>query len=221
MTDPKTPENVVTTETASDGGNLQNEQINPAKQEDKQPILQNEEQNKTQEQTKTSYGKFKDPQELIKAYGELEREFTKKSQRLKELENSLRPFESEQEWKEATDKFFERTPSAVPLRKEIAREILFDPALRKDRDCFDKALVRVLAKNFKTPEQLMSDGQFLKDYVLASSEVKDAVISGYLADIASSQPPRTVGGGGNQCVAPARRPVTVEEAGRMFLKDYK
>ena len=34
----------------------------------------------------TNFGKFKDAAELLKAYENLEREFTKKSQRLKELQ---------------------------------------------------------------------------------------------------------------------------------------
>ena len=37
----------------------------------------------------TNFGKFKDAAELLKAYENLEREFTKKSQRLKELENRV------------------------------------------------------------------------------------------------------------------------------------
>ena len=36
-----------------------------------------------------SYGKFKDEQELLKAYQSLEKEFTKRNQKLKEYENLL------------------------------------------------------------------------------------------------------------------------------------
>ena len=210
----------------SDNGNIcsdaQNGQFSDTKCEDKtQDVQINADIDINVNEPKNIYGKFKDPQELIKAYGELEREFTKKSQKLKELEARVKPYESEEEWRQATDKFFQKTPTAVAFKREIADEILRDPSLRQDRNCFDKALVRVLAKKFRTPEQIMSDGQFLKEYVLSSDELKEAVVKNYLDSLKSAAPPRTLTGGGAQCVAPAKRPRTIEEAGIMFLRDNK
>lgn len=192
------------------------------KSDDKTPVKQKQTKNKDKRtQQESMCGKFKNPEELLKAYEELEKEFTKKSQRLKELEASLRPYESEEEWREAADKFFEKTPSAKALAKEIAGEIALDPTLKQGRDCFDKALVRVLAKVCKTPEQLMADGQFLKDYVLKSQEVREAVIDGYLQGIANALPPHTLSGGGQSLAAPTAKPHTVREAGSMLLRENK
>ena len=42
------------------------------------------------EQTTVSYGKFKDAMALLNAYNALESEFTKRCQRVKELENALK-----------------------------------------------------------------------------------------------------------------------------------
>ena len=178
---------------------------------------QNDENSERQEQR---YGKFKNPEELLHAYQELEKEFTRRSQKLRELENAnSEPFASEEEWRAAVDKFFEETPSAKPFARDIANEILSHPELKKDRNCLSVALTRTLANKFRTPEQLMSDGQFLKDYVLCSKEVKDAVIAEYLQGIRANEVPFVLSSGGMQCVTNPKGPRTIEEAGFMFLKD--
>ncbi len=171
---------------------------------------------------KQSFGKFKNPEELLKAYQELEKEFTKKSQKLAKLE-ALADSESQdfddESFKIAADKFFENTPSAKPFAKDIALKIIEKPYLKKDRNCLSVALMQVLIDKFRTPEQLMQDGQFLNDYVLSSSKVKDAIIGAYLKDIRNGQPPATLSGDGLQCVAPSKKIRSIEEAGRMFLKN--
>lgn len=171
---------------------------------------------------KQSFGKFKNPEELLKAYQELEKEFTKKSQKLSKLE-ALADGESQvfddESFKVAADKFFENTPSAKPFAKDIALKIIEKPDLKKDKNCLSVALMQVLIDKFRTPEQLMQDGQFLNDYVLSSSKVKDAIIGAYLKDIRDGQPPATLSGDGLQCVAPSKKIRSIEEAGRMFLKN--
>ena len=171
---------------------------------------------------KLSFGKFKNPEELLKAYQELEKEFTKKSQKLSKLE-ALADGESQvfddESFKVAADKFFENTPSAKPFAKDIALKIIEKPELKKDKNCLSVALMQVLIDKFRTPEQLMQDGQFLNDYVLSSSKVKDAIIGAYLKDIRDGQPPATLSGDGLQCVAPSKKIRSIEEAGRMFLKN--
>lgn len=208
----------------------QNTDFTDTEQEDKTDDVQENEKNedvakqdeKSENQTNQEIGKFKNPQELLRAYGQLEKEFTKKSQRLKELENEMRtPFKTEEDWKEAVDKFFERTPSAKPFAKEIAKVIMDNPDMKQDRNCLDVALTSVLVEKFKTPEELLSDGQFLNDYVLCSDTVKEAVIAGYLEEMRNGMPPTIMSRGGLQCVAPTRPPKTIEEAGAMFLKNNK
>ena len=171
---------------------------------------------------KQSFGKFKNPEELLKAYQELEKEFTKKSQKLSKLEaladGENQVFDDES-FKVAADKFFENTPSAKPFAKDIALKIIEKPELKKDKNCLSVALMQVLIDKFRTPEQLMQDGQFLNDYVLSSSKVKDAIIGAYLKDIRDGQPPATLSGDGLQCVAPSKKIRSIEEAGRMFLKN--
>lgn len=210
--------------------NEQNQEFIDIYEQDKTQDVQIEVQNEKdvkdekedKETTNREIGKFKNPEELLRAYGLLEKEFTKKSQRLKELENAMQtPFKKEEDWKEAVDKFFERTPSAKPFAKDIAKILIDNPDLRQDKNCLDVALVSVLSEKFKTPEQLLSDGQFLNDYVLCSDTVKQAVIEKYLGEMRKGMPPAIMSRGGLQCVAPDTKPKTIEEAGALFLKNNK
>lgn len=166
-------------------------------------------------------GKFKNPQELLRAYGELEKEFTRRSQKLKELEAAKQAGITDGDWKGTVDKFFKEIPSAKAFARDIATEIVNDPDLRNDANCLNLALMRVLLSKFRTPEQLMNDGQFLDEYVFGSERVKDAVIANYLDGVRRGEPPYTLHGGGLQCVAPQIKPKTVEEAGFLFLKNNK
>lgn len=183
---------------------------------------QKEEQPKEEQQEEHKYGKFKNPEELLKAYGELEKEFTRRSQKLKELESAREEaFKSEEDWRAAVDKFFEETPSAKAFSKDIANEIIAHPELKKDKNCLSVALTRTLVSKFRTPEQLLSDGQFLNEYVLKSQVVKDAVVAEYLRGVRDGEPPLVLGGGGKQFATSAKSPKTIEEAGFMFLKENK
>lgn len=182
---------------------------------DGENIGENQEQN---------FGKFKNPTELYKAYCELEKEFTRRSQRLKQMEGELvkeSAFESEEQWKNAVDKFFENTPSAKGFAREIAQTLIDEPELKRDKNCLSIALTRVLANSFRTPQELMSDGQFLDKYVLSSPVVRDKIISQYLDELRRGQPPVMLVDNGMQCVAPTIKPKSIEEAGIMFLKNNK
>lgn len=200
---------------------VHNAQINENSDDERDASESGREKKEKEEQKEQNLGKFKNPQELLRAYGELEKEFTRKSQRLKELESGANEnceF-SEEKWKEAADKFFQQTPSAKPFAREIASKIMEEPSLKNDKDCFNVALTKVLLDKFRTPEQLMQDGQFLNDYVLSSDKVKSAVIEEYLRTLRAGQPPKTLADDGLACVSLARKPKTVEEAGIMFLKN--
>lgn len=187
-------------------------------QDDKQDSTENEGENKEQKQ---NFGKFKNPSELYKAYRELEREFTKRSQKLKQLESEQGGFASEEQWREAVDKFFNETPSAKSFAKEIACKIMEEPQLKNDRNCLSVALTRVLLDKFKSPEELMQDGQFLEKYVFGSKDVKDRIVSEYLSSVRNGQPPIILVENGTQCVAPSLKPRTIQEAGMMFLKNNR
>ena len=180
----------------------------------------------TKEQAARPYGKFRDPDALYGAYLELEKEFTRKSQRLAEAERALSelraeqpaPEEGEEKLKRETEEFFSALPAACAHAADIANCLKEHPELMSEPDCLYKAFARYAAGALRTPEQLMADGQFLKDHVLTSTAVKAAVIGEYLGELRKGAPPAVLGSGGLSCVLPPRTPASIEEAGKLFLK---
>lgn len=68
-----------------------------------------------------AYGKFADAQALYSAYLELEAEFTRRSQRLKELESG-----NKAQTDDAPSRTGETSESAAPLTEEVRRAVIED-----------------------------------------------------------------------------------------------
>ena len=128
------------------------------------------------------------------------------------------PEEGEEKLKRETEEFFSALPAACAHAADIANCLKEHPELMREPDCLYKAFARYAAGALRTPEQLMADGQFLKDHVLTSTAVKAAVIGEYLGELRKGAPPAVLGSGGLSCVLPPRTPASIEEAGRLFLK---
>lgn len=113
--------------------------------------------------------------------------------------------------------------SANPERKTVCprnrKQNHARAVFEKGRKLFQRGSDAGLIDKFRTPEQLMQDGQFLNDYVLSSDVVKSKVIEQYLRSLKEGLPPKTLADDGLACVSPTRKPKTVEEAGIMFLKN--
>ncbi len=207
---------------------MQDEQTNDSKAQcdraennkELQQKVADDQQNTTKTE-KNSLGKFKNPDELFKAYRELEKEFTKKSQKLKQMEcEQSQDVTASSEFKTMVDKFFADMPSARPYAKDIANTILNNPELRQDKNCLNNALARVLISKIKSPIELLEDGEFLSQHILKSENVKNLVLDQYFDGLKQTNPPKTMLGGGQMSLSPKIQPKSISEAGEMFLK-YK
>lgn len=166
--------------------------------------------------------KFKSVEELEKAYNELEKEFTRRCQKLAKYEKEIgQSTETPGEWKAKVDKFFDETPDAKQFAREIAGEISKDASLRSRSDCLEVALTRVLLSRYRTPRDLATDEEFLKEHILGSDFVKKAVIDGYMKDLRAGKPPVLISKAGQNTVAPRNKPQSIQEAGRLFQQNNK
>lgn len=149
----------------------------------------------------TNFGKFKDAAELLKAYENLEREFTKKSQRLKELENS---FNRDNE---------ELSP----------RQILPTANPQKDSSVTDGVFVDNPAyadENYRL-KNLLSDRDFIEQYVLNNDELAKTVLKRYINALSQSDLPSTINSrNGCMSLTPPNRPKSIKEASRMAEKYF-
>ena len=183
--------------------------------EDNKTEIEGEEQSKPK--------KFKSVEELERAYESLEKEFTRRSQRLAKLEKEMKQdkVETDAEWKAKVDKFFSENPSAKPFAKQMSDQIIRDNTLRGRSDCLEIALTRVLLEAYRAPKDLATDEDFLKEHILGSDFVKKAVIEGYMKDLREGKPPVLISARGQNTVAPRSKPKTIEEAGKMFRQNNR
>lgn len=183
--------------------------------EDNKTEIEGEEQSKPK--------KFKSIEELERAYESLEKEFTRRSQRLAKLEKEMKQdkVETDAEWKAKVDKFFSENPSAKPFAKQMSDQIIRDNTLRMRSDCLETALTRVLLEAYRAPKDLATDEDFLKEHILGSDFVKKAVIEGYMKDLREGKPPVLISARGQNTVAPRSKPKTIEEAGKMFRQNNR
>ena len=160
-------------------------------------------------------GKFKDAESLLKAYNSLQTEFTKKSQRLSELENSKTEFTREEKINKAIKELEQSYNIARNFTQDIKQAV-------KDVDSADysqvvrEELIKNLEKNYKSANQYIEDEQFLKDYVYNNKAVRENIIRDYLANLTSTSPVRVVSNiSGSIPVSPPNMPTTIKEAGRL------
>lgn len=210
-------------------------------QEEMKEILE-ENGGQIQEQTGSQLGKFSSPESLLEAYNNLQREFTKKCQKLSEYEKQnvdnaivetshsdetkeIAPAFESKEWRSQVADFLRKNEHAREFSKEISSEILKDPNLQKSSNMLEIAWSRVLAKNYKTPEQIATDNNFLQNFVLNNEEVKKQVFSNYMQTLNNFNSPNLIGSGfrgGKSTIAISKnRPNSLDDAASLALKFFK
>lgn len=192
-----------------------------------------------------SIGKFESSEALLKAYNNLEAEFTRKSQQLKELTKSVDkpiaegdsllneksvstgteednlPLYERAEWSSRLDDFLKTNPAGKKYAREIASELVKDTALAKDKRCLEIALSRVLQQKLDNPVDILKDGKIM-EHVLSDEEIKNKIIKDYLESLSSVIPPKPIiMRGGEIAAVPPRKARTLEEAGLMAAELIK
>ena len=148
-----------------------------------QPELEEENENLIA-QSEGSLGKFKDAESLLKAYNNLQAEFTKKCQKLSALENEKnKTIFYEEDWNKRVANFLEKNPEAKKYSKEISEKILNSPELKSSENALELAWSSIAMKNYVEPEKLASDKTFLNSYIFNNEEIKKQVLESYLKEL--------------------------------------
>ena len=164
--------------------------------------------------SKHSLGKFKSIEELQKAYKSLEAEYTKRSQKLKEYENTS------VSWEDKVDKFLQNNPTASEYGEDIYQEIANDSNLINMDNCLEIAFSRALEKKIVPYDRLLQDSEFLDKYVYNNSAVKDKIIKDYLSSIKTTSPVKLMGSGGQFAISPENRPKSIKDCGELVEKMF-
>ena len=153
-------------------------------------------------------GKFKSPQALFDAYNSLQSEFTRRSQRIKELER-----ENEKLSKEKTvvsnDGNFTGLSDVTDGLESVAESQT--TKLNSDKDKVEDKLTAI-----KILEDYYTSNEYLKKAVIENQEIKDFIINGYLNSINTSKPTaKLITGNGQGVITPPLKPKTLAEAGEI------
>ena len=160
-------------------------------------------------------GKFKDAESLLKAYNSLQTEFTKKSQRLSELENSKTEFTREEKINKAIKELEQNHDIARAFSQEI-KSAIKDMELDDYRQIVQEELLKNLAKNYRSANEYVADEGFLQNFVYNNQAIRDNIVRDYLANLKSVTPVRVASNiSASIPVSPPNAPATIQEAGRM------
>ena len=160
-----------------------------------------------------SINKFKSVKALEEAYVNLEKEFTKKCQKVSELEKSVADnVTAPAKTKEQTEEeFFSQTPLAQKYRSEIAEYVSNNDV------SLENAYAKILEKIYKPNEELIHDENFINEYIMKDSKIKQKIIGEYLTDLMSNKktPLITETSGSNINILPKLKPTSIKEAGEI------
>ncbi len=172
--------------------------------------------------TTNDFGKFKDLKGLLNAYNALQSEFTRRCQRVKELErentqikekisneNSLY---SGSEWEEKA--FLETFPDAVSYLKSLKDIATISGDNSKGR--IGRAYLKKLQSDYDMNNDYYKSYEYVKNALESYPELKSEIIKNYLLEVESSKPTvKLMTGNAQATVSPASRPKNLAEAGEI------
>jgi hypothetical protein len=169
------------------------------------------------------FGKFSSAESLFEAYRQLEARFTKKCQRLSELEQyitadnaahapAVEPKENSDENPQPLDTRAAAPNAVCDITQAVPDTvvILQDAFAAGNADA--AAANAVAAENFG---DLANDEEFLNDYIYNNKIIKNKIISTFVKELSSVRTPKTISGGGNNIITPVHKPKTLGEAKQM------
>ncbi|MBO5910331.1 MAG: hypothetical protein J6Q15_02355 [Clostridia bacterium] len=160
-------------------------------------------------------GKFKDAESLLKAYNSLQTEFTKKSQRLSELENSNTEVTREEKINQAIKELEQNHNIAQQFSQDIKLAIK-DMESSDYKQIVQEELLKNLEKNYKSANDYILDEEFLNNYVYNNQAIRDNIIREYLTNLTNTSPVRVVSNISSSIpVSPPSMPATIKEAGKL------
>lgn len=200
--------------------------------QDKEKVTQNPEVSLPQENgqepssekgTSTPLGKFANEQELAKAYRALEAEFTRRSQRLRELEKTsdkgdksvLPKEEKSEDWEKKVNNLFTKYPIARTLSAEIEEYIKNNDEIIAQDDCLEYALINILSTTFAGKAEQEQEKSTVQD----QERVRKEIIAEYIASL-NTQAPKVMPRGGEIPTAPPLKATTIKEAGLLAEKIF-
>ncbi len=168
------------------------------------------------------FGKFKDAKTLLNAYNSLQAEFTRKSQKLSEIQKQLEE-----------NAFFSKSDSLENIltdetdlekyKKEVT-EILDNDSEISSLPNKNFVAVKIIKEAERKTAETLNNQDYIDKYLSSNKKVKDRIISEYLSTLNETQaPPKVITGNSSSIYfSPSLdMPKTLKDAGEILSKMLK
>ena len=163
-------------------------------------------------------GKFKDVNALLEAYENLEKEFTKKCQRLSELEKDKTQEENNlnQEIDTKLKAFLSDNGEATSYSEMLKEKVLNDDSLKKMDDPFSYVWAEMVFDRLKGSNN--SDENILTDYIMNNEKIKNMVIENYVNQLTENKSPIKISSSGKRVATSVvtQKPETLSDAKKVL-----
>ncbi len=136
--------------------------------------------------TENPIGKFKNAQALYDAYNNLQAEFTKKCQRLSELEKDKSLEQTQEKKDERLQAFLSSNSDAQNYKEE------FSSFLEKEQNAIgslDGAWAKFVLSKLSTNEDNYTSEQIVNKYIFQDENVRNKIIENYIKELNHNKPP--------------------------------
>ena len=165
-------------------------------------------------------GKFKSVEDLYDAYNNLQSEFTRKCQKLAELEKDKTQKDElsvETKLEDEFKVFLAENHEAAAFAEQIKNEVLQNEELKTSQKPFDKVWSKMIYEKFSLPNKAKEP--LVQNFVLNDEELKNLVIEKYVKELSQHKAPTLMTtSSGERVTKPALpKPDTFEQAKSIVL----
>lgn len=164
-------------------------------------------------------GKFKNVEDLMQAYDHLQAEFTRKCQRLSELEKKDKMSEENIEKKFENDfkTFLLNNQDAFAYAEEIKGRVEADESLKTQEGAFEKVWADMIYQKLSSPEREKDD--FVQNLVLKDKNLENLIIENYMKQLQEQKTPHimTTSSGERVTKVATPKPNSFEDAKKIVM----
>ncbi len=168
------------------------------------------------------YGKFKDAETLLEAYNSLQAEFTRKSQKLAEIQKELSN-NAVFSKSDSLDEILKDSTDLEKYKKEVT-EILDNNEDLSSLPNKNQVAFKIIKESERKIAESLNNPEFIDKYIESNEKLKERLFSKYLSSLneTSSAPKVISGNSSNIYFSPSlNMPKTLKDAGDILTKMLK
>ncbi len=167
--------------------------------------------------TENPIGKFKNGHALLEAYNALQAEFTKKCQRLSELEKEKTVEQSQEKKDERLQAFLSSSQDASHYKDEFTA---FAKSEGSDSESLDGVWAKFILSKLSKNEERYTEDPIVQKYIFQDENVRNKIIENYIRELNHFKPPVIMSKQSGQRVAEQKpaTPTSLKEA-KMLVEE--